>query len=167
MLLALTDVTNELNRRKTCFAEQGIANIDRYNEKYPTEFLPRIIFACDEIAELLDCSGLTKAQKELVLQIESKISTIACLGRAFGIHLILATQRPSAELISGQIRNNIDCRICGRADQILSQIIIGNTSAAERIPKNAQGRFLLSDGTLFQGYLFDETKELEDSESER
>ena len=76
--------------------------------------------------------------------------------RAFGIHLILAMQRPDATIIPGQIRNNMDFRVCGRADSVLSQIILDNTSAAEQIPKDARGRFITGDGTVFQGYLFDE-----------
>ena len=46
--------------------------------------------------------------------------------------------------------------VCGRADNVLSQIILDNTSAAEQIPKDARGRFITGDGTVFQGYLFDE-----------
>jgi hypothetical protein len=72
------------------------------------------------------------------------------------IHLILATQRPDANILSGQIKNNVNCRICGRADTILSQIILDSTAAAEQIPKDARGRFLLHDGTLFQAYWFDD-----------
>ena len=120
------------------------------------EDLPRYIFACDEIAEVLDKTGLTKEQKEIVGKIESKLSMIARQGRAFGIHLILATQRPDANILSGQIKNNVNCRICGRADTILSQIILDSTAAAEQIPKDACGRFLLYDGTLFQAYWFDD-----------
>jgi len=81
---------------------------------------------------------------------------IARQGRAFGIHLILATQRPDATILSGQIKNNVNCRICGRADTILSQIILDSTAAAEQIPKDARGRFLLHDGTFFQAYWFDD-----------
>lgn len=88
--------------------------------------------------------------------LESRLAAIARLGRVFGIHLILATQRPDANLLSGQIRNNLNCRICGRADNILSQLILDNTDAANQIPKDAKGRFMLHDGTVFQGYLFDE-----------
>lgn len=96
--------------------------------------------------------------KELLAQIENRLSTIARLGRAFGIHLILATQRPDANIIPGQIKNNMDFRVCGRADSVLSQIILDNTSAAEQIPKDARGRFITGDGTVFQGYLFDEER---------
>jgi len=105
---------------------------------------------------MLDKTGRSKEDKERLGQIENKLATIARLGRAFGIHLILATQRPDAAVIPGQIKNNLDFRVCGRADNVLSQIILDNTSAAEQIPKDARGRFILQDGIIFQGYLFDE-----------
>lgn len=104
---------------------------------------------------MLDRTGVDSERKKLLGQIENRLSTIARLGRAFGIHLILATQRPDANIISGQIKNNMDFRVCGRADSVLSQIILDNTSAAEQIPKDARGRFILQDGTVFQGYLLD------------
>ena len=154
-LALLTELVDELQRRKTLLAASGQPNIDRYNEVIG-EDLPRYIFACDEIAEVLDKTGLTKDQKEIVGKIEGKLSMIARQGRAFGIHLILATQRPDANILSGQIKNNVNCRICGRADTILSQIILDSTAAAEQIPKGARGRFLLHDGTLFQAYWFDD-----------
>ena len=100
-------------------------------------------------------TGADSERKKLLAQIENRRSTIARQGRAFGIHLILATQRPDATIIPGQIRNNMDFRVCGRADSVLSQIILDNTSA-EQIPKDARGRFITGDGTVFQGYLFDE-----------
>ena len=83
------------------------------------------------------------------------------LGRAFGIHLILATQRPDANIISGQIKNNISYKICGRADQVLSQIILDNTDASTYIPSDSKGLFLNQDGTLFKAYLFDETTDIQ------
>lgn len=55
-------------------------------------------FACDEVAELLDRTGRSKEDKERLNQIENMLATLARLGRAFGIHLILATQRPDATL---------------------------------------------------------------------
>ena len=118
--------------------------------------IKRVVFACDEVAEVLDKTGLSKDAKELVSQIEGKLSIIARQGRAFGIHLILATQRPDANILAGQIRNNIDFRVCGRADNVLSQIILDNTNAAEQIPKDSQGLFITHDGVIFKGYLFDE-----------
>ena len=156
LLTLLTELTDELERRKTLFRDIGCANIGDYNKRSAVP-LQRHIFACDEVAEVLDKTGLTKEQKERIALIENRLSIIARQGRAFGIHLILATQRPDANILSGQIRNNIDCRVCGRADTILSQIILDNTTAAEQIPKDKAGRFILHDGTVFQGFWIDET----------
>ena len=151
----LTELVDELQRRKVLFRENECHNLDEYNKR-TGKALQRYIFACDEVAEILDKTGLTKDQKDKVSLIESKLSVIARQGRAFGVHLILATQRPDASILSGQIRNNIDCRVCGRADNVLSQIILDSTAAAEQIPKDAAGRFLLHDGTIFQAYLIKE-----------
>lgn len=144
-----------LEQRKAAFRSMGCSNLDEYNSKLGC-CIPRCIFACDEIAELLDRTGADNERKKLLAQIENKLSTIARQGRAFGIHLILATQRPDATIIPGQIKNNMDFRVCGRADNVLSQIILDNTSAADQIPKDAQGRFITGGGTVFQAYLFDE-----------
>ena len=139
----------------------GCPNIDAYNET-TEQPLPRLIFACDEVAEMLGKTGADNERKKLLAQIENKLSTIARQGRAFGIHLILATQRPDATIIPSQIRNNMDFRVCGRADSVLSQILLDNTSAAEQIPKDARGRFITGNGIVFQGYLFDENTMFED-----
>ena len=153
----LDRLVEELERRKSALKALGCPNIDAYNE-IAERPLQRLIFACDEVAEVLDKTGRSKEDKELLAQIENRLSTIARLGRAFGIHLILATQRPDANIIPGQIKNNMDFRVCGRADSVLSQIILDNTSAAEQIPKDARGRFITGDGTVFQGYLLDEER---------
>ena len=160
LLDLLTVIVEELMRRRLIFKEYECANIIEYNEKNNDD-LPRFIFVCDEVAEILDKTGLDKNKKEIIASIESKLSTIARLGRAFGIHLILATQRPDATILSGQIRNNINYRVCGRADNVLSQIILDNTAASDQIPKDAQGRFINHDGTVFQGYWFDENNVLQ------
>ncbi len=155
LLNILTEIVDELDSRKTLLRESGCANIGEYNEHYGKQ-LKRIIFACDEVAEVLDKTGLSKEAKEIVTKIEGKLSVMARQGRAFGIHLILATQRPDANILTGQIRNNIDYRVCGRADNVLSQIILDNTEAADSIPKDSQGLFITHDKTIFQGFLFDE-----------
>ena len=155
LLYTLNQLVAVLEYRKGRLAETGCKDLDAYNEA-TGEGLPRLVFACDEVAEMLDRTGRSKEDKELLAQIESRLATLARLGRAFGIHLILATQRPDANILPGQIKNNLDFRVCGRADNVLSQIILDNTSAAEQIPKDARGRFILQDGTVFQGYLFDE-----------
>lgn len=155
LLKVLVSITNELKERKQILRNAGVANIDEYNRN-TRDNLKRIVFSCDEIAEILDKTGLVKQQKDEILKIESELSVIARQGRAFGIHLILATQRPDANILSGQIRNNIDTRICGRADNVLSQIILDSTDASEQITKSSQGRFLTNSGKLFQAYWFDE-----------
>lgn len=157
LLDKLDHIVEELEYRKVLLSETGCPNLDAYNQATGEE-LSRIVFACDEAAEMLDKAGRSKEDKERLGQIENRLATIARQGRAFGIHLILATQRPDATIIPGQIRNNLDFRVCGRADSVLSQIILDNTSAAEQIPKDARGRFILHDGTIFQGYLFDERR---------
>lgn len=155
LLDTLDRLVAALEDRKSGFAALGCPNIDSYNKiRRP---LPRLIFACDEAAEMLDKTGADSERKKLLSQIESRLSTIARQGRAFGIHLILATQRPDAAVIPGQIKNNMDFRVCGRADNVLSQIILDSTDAADQIPKDARGRFITGDGTVFQGYLFDES----------
>ena len=155
LLYTLNQLVAVLESRKRQLAETGCPNLDAYN-KATGEGLPRLIFACDEVAEVLDRTGRSKEDKERLGQIENKLSTIARLGRAFGLHLILSTQRPDAAILPGQIKNNLDFRVCGRADNVLSQIILDNTSAADQIPKDTRGRFITGDGTVFQAYWFED-----------
>ena len=156
LLTVLSELTAELERRRCLFVEAGTPNIAEYNEATGAD-LRRCIFACDEIAEVMDTTGLSKEEKALYSKMERHLSLIARQGRAFGIHLIFATQRPSADLIPGQIRTNLGLRICGRADDILSKIILDSTAAADQIPKDAQGRFITNTGVAFQAYWFDDS----------
>lgn len=147
----LERVLSIMEERKTLLVNYGEPNISECNQKHGTD-IKRIIVACDEIAEVLDKTGLDKEQKAITNQIEAKFSTIARLGRAFGIHLIFATQRPDADILKGQIKNNIGYRICGRADKVLSQIILDNSEASDKISPNDQGMFLTNTGALFKAY---------------
>lgn len=156
----LDEIISELENRKKLYSQNGYKNISDYNEHELIKH-KRIIFACDELAELLDTTGLSTKEKEPIRKIQNQLSSLARLGRAFGIHLILATQRPDANIISGQIKNNISYKICGRADQVLSQIILDNTDASTYIPSDSKGLFLNQDGTLFKAYLFDETTDIQ------
>lgn len=155
LLAVLEELTAEMERRRDLFVATGTPNIDEYN-KAAGESLPRSILACDEIGEIMDKNGLDKEEKAMFAQIERYLSMIARQGRAFGIHLILATQRPSADLIPGQIRSNLVLRICGRADSILSRIILDRSDAAEQVPLDIPGRFITNTKQVFQGYLFDD-----------
>ena len=148
----LKKLCDVLDERKKELAASGCKDIDAYNKKYG-EIYQHILFACDELAELLDCSGLSKEDKALRHEIIGYISTIARLGRAFGIHLVISTQRPDADIVPGQIKNNISYRICGRAEDTLSRIILDNTEAADRISSDARGIFVNQGKILFKGYL--------------
>ncbi len=144
-------IIDELKRRQALFYECEVENLRQYNSKY-NENLKRIVFACDELAQLFDKTGLSKEEKEKVETIIRHVSLISRLGRAFGIHLILSTQRPDANVLPGQIKNNLEHRICGRADSVLSSIILDNTEAAKQISNYSLGRFVTKDGTIFQGF---------------
>ena len=155
----LAEFEKELNDRKTLLWRSNCSNIDEYNDKSPAK-LRRWVFACDEIAMMLDKTGQTKEQKEKIDRAVAVLSLLACQGRSFGLHLILATQRPDANVMPAQVRSNVDYRVCGRADSILSSIIIDSPAAAELIPKNAKGLFVLNDSsgkdtsaTVFKAYI--------------
>ncbi|MCH4013549.1 MAG: DUF87 domain-containing protein [Solobacterium sp.] len=150
----LDELIELLDRRKKVLKQADIKNISEYRQKIGP--MKRHIFVVDEVAELLDKTGASKERKAEIDMTIAKLSTLARQGRAFGIHLILATQRPDANILPGQIKNNVDCRICGRADNVLSQIILDSTDAAEKIGKNCRGRFLTNSGELFQSYWIDD-----------
>ena len=102
---------------------------------------------------MTDKTGASKEDKAAIDELIKSLSTIARLGRAAGIHLILGTQRPDANVLPGQIKNNVDYRICGRADDVLSRIVLDNDLAAS-LPKTLQGRFVNTDGHEIQAYYF-------------
>ena len=161
LLSILNDLVHELENRKKILKESGYPNISVYNNN-TDGYMQRIIFACDEIAEVLDTRGVSKEDKEKINMIEAFLSTIARQGRAFGIHLILATQRPDANILPGQIKNNCQCKICGSCDQVLSQIVLDCADAADQIPKNIPGRLMINDNkkTIFQSYVIDEVNDI-------
>ena len=144
----LERVIAELEDRKRMFLIEGVRNIGEYNALRDCEKLPHIVIASDEVAEMLDRIG-RKDIKDKIDKVTELLSTIARLGRAYGIHLILATQRPDATVIPGQIKNNLTYRACGRADKTLSQIVIDSTAAAD-IPPETPGRFITDAGVEFQ-----------------
>ena len=155
LLKRLTYLENELDTRIALFDKYKCKDIIQYNKKFNCD-IQRIVFGCDEIFELTDKNGLDKESKKIVELIEKIIVRLAHLGRAFGIHMFFATQRPDSEVLKGQIKNNFDFRICGRADDIVSKIIIGSTDADEKVPKDKQGVFLTNTGVLFKAYYLDE-----------
>lgn len=163
----LKDMCHELEKRKQIYKEMCVDNYMSYYYRAGATPLRRIILAFDEVAEALDTRGSTKEQKEQIQRIIAYMSTIARLGRAFGIHMFLATQRPDANIIPGQIKNNCQARICGACDQMLSQIILDCSDASDQIPKNRPGRFMMHDKKIVQGfYIEDEYYERKANELE-
>lgn len=153
----LVKVITLMRERMTLLSESGCSNIWTYNREHPNEKpIQHIVVAVDELGEVLDKTGLSREAKKDVESLEAKLSTIARLGRALGVHLFLATQRPDANILNGQIKANIDIRICGRADEVLSRIVLDTSDAAELIPKNEQGLFLLSDDRVIRAFNFKE-----------
>lgn len=98
--MALLWVVNEMEERYRLLAKAGARNIESYNQKQ--EQIPYIVVIIDEFADLMSVSRD---------QIESAITRLAQLSRAVGIHLVLATQRPSVDVITGVIKANLPARI--------------------------------------------------------
>lgn len=139
---------------------RGVKKITDFNNVVaPDEQLARVVICIDEIAEMLDDTGVTGKKKQLLEKIEGHLNTIARLGRAAGVHIISGTQRPDSKVLKGQIKNNLDCRISGRmTDKEPSLMVLGSTAATE-IPEDAKGRYMITRGAdpvEFQGYLFKE-----------
>ena len=103
LLYVLGQLVAVLEARKKWFDDAGCDNLDAFN-KATGEGLPRLVFACDEVAELLDRTGRSKEDRDKLNQIENRLATLARLGRAFGIHLILATSRPDANILPAKSR---------------------------------------------------------------
>ena len=154
LLPLLSDIVQHLQERKLLFRDVDASDITEYNRKTGSN-LRRIVFACDEVAELLDKTGAPKEQKDTIDKIIGLLSTLSRQGRSQGIHLLLSTQRPDSTTLPGMVKSNIGLRICGRADAVLSQIILDKTDAADLIPKDSH-KFLMDDGTVFQPYYFEE-----------
>lgn len=162
-LQVLTMLEEENAQRLTLFRSMRVKNIVEYNKKTGKN-LCRVGVFCDELAEMMDKKGASKEQKELMEKIEGKISTLARLSRATGINLILGMQRPDANVLTGQIKNNVPVRISGRfADKTASEIVLGSTDACN-IP-DIKGRFIYKVGNemqQFQAYYFDDETMLKD-----
>lgn len=121
---ALRWAISEMDRRYDVLLKGGFREIKSYNEKHRDEPLPYIVIVIDEMADLMATYGR---------EVESSIVRLAQMARATGIHLILSTQRPSVEVITGLIKANITTRIALQvASQIDSRTIL-DTSGAEKL----------------------------------
>ncbi|WP_101698702.1 FtsK/SpoIIIE domain-containing protein [Clostridium minihomine] len=166
-LTVLQNLTKENEARLQLFRELEVKNLKAYNQK-TGENLSRIGVFIDEIAEMLDKKGVSKEDKPIYEQLEGEISTLARLARATGINLFLGVQRPDANVLTGQIKNNIPVRISGRfADKAASEIVLANTAACD-LP-DIKGRFLYKVGNEtveFQSYWFNDDTDLHDVDLE-
>jgi len=108
----------EMERRYGVLREARVKNIDEYNKKVMGEKMFRIVFVVDELASMM----LSKAKRD----VENCITHISAKARAVGIHLIIATQRPSVDVITGLIKANMPTRIAfGTVSEIDSRTILG------------------------------------------
>ncbi len=99
---ALAWAVAEMNRRYRSFSEVRCRNINEYNEKFPDKKEPYIVIVIDELADLMMVAGK---------DVEAAICRIAQMARAVGMHLIIATQRPSVDVVTGLIKANLPARI--------------------------------------------------------
>ena len=160
----LSYAIDEMNRRKALFANYNVSNFADYLKINSTkkEQINAIYIAVDEFAQLFDKTALSKEAKAEVDKKISSISTIARVGRAFGVYLILATQRPDATILPGQIKGMLTVRIAGKCDDVLSQIVLDNTQASREIIGFKPGRFITGDGIQFQGFIHKERGDCRD-----
>ena len=123
---ALDWVCQEMDERYQILVEAGVRNLDAYNKRLgpDEEPLPRIIVIVDEMADLMTTSGK---------QIEDHIKRITAKARAAGICLILATQRPSVNIITGVIKANIPGRIAFRVSSPFDSKTILDSNGAEKL----------------------------------
>ena len=147
VLVVLRAIQNEMLRRYKLMEAMGVRNIEGYNKK-SSDFMPFLVIIIDELADLM-MTAAYEAEKGLV--------RLAQLGRATGIHLILSTQRPSVNVVTGLLKANIPARIAfAVASQVDSRVIL-DTIGAEKLlgegdmllltsdspkPKRVQGTFV-------------------------
>lgn len=121
---ALNWAVREMEARYQLFAGARVRNIEGYNKQNPDKKIPYILIIVDEFADLMNV-----AAKE----VEVLIQRLTQKARAAGIHLILATQRPSADVITGVIKSNIPSRIAFMVESALNSRIILDEGGAETL----------------------------------
>lgn len=135
--IALKWAVSEMELRYKKLAELGIRNIKSYNKMMPNYKMPYIVVIIDELADLMMVSANT---------VETSIARIAQKARAVGIHLIVATQRPSTDVITGMIKANLPSRISfALRSQIDSRTILDQIGAEKLLGKGDM--FLLESGS--------------------
>lgn len=121
VISALRWIMEEMDRRYKSFSDAGVRNIDSFNEMSGFQALPFIVLVIDELADIMLFSPV---------EVEDAITRIAQMSRATGIHMVLSTQRPSVDIITGLIKANIPCRIAfAVASQVDSRVILDGQGA--------------------------------------
>ncbi len=121
---ALKWATAEMDRRYKQLAEVGVKNLDAYNELAGFQALPNIVIVIDELADVMLFAPA---------EVEEAITRIAQMARAVGIHLVLATQRPSVDVITGLIKANIPTRIAFNVSSMMDSRVILDGPGAEKL----------------------------------
>lgn len=121
---ALKWAISEMERRYKLFAQVGARNIDMYNELSGFQALPFIIIVIDELADVILFAPA---------EVEDCICRIAQMSRATGIHLVISTQRPSVDVLTGLIKANIPCRISFAVSSLTDSRVILDTPGAEKL----------------------------------
>jgi DNA segregation ATPase FtsK/SpoIIIE, S-DNA-T family len=121
---ALKWATHEMDRRYKQLEEVGVRNIDGYNELAGHAAMPSIVIVIDELADIMLFAPS---------EVEESITRIAQMARAVGIHLVLATQRPSVDVITGLIKANIPGRIAFNVSSMTDSRVVLDTPGAEKL----------------------------------
>lgn len=141
----LSSLCIEMDERYKLLAAAGVNEVKSYNAKYkerhllPTEghkFMPYLVVVIDEYADLTMTGGSSGDARKVATNISNSIVRLAQKGRAAGIHVIIATQRPSVNVITGLIKTNFPTRIAFRVvSRVDSQTILDSTGAENLIGK--------------------------------
>ena len=114
----------EMERRYKLFAEKGARNIEDFNELSGFQEIPYIVIIIDELADIMFFAPS---------EVEDTITRIAQMARATGIHLIVSTQRPSVDVITGLIKANIPCRVAFNVSSMVDSRVIIDMPGAEKL----------------------------------
>lgn len=149
---AVEAVRDEMMRRYDEMEAMGVNHANDLSDPPPP-----LMLMVDEAYNFLAKEGV-KERDALHVRAKTLLGEIARLGRAARVHLFAATQRPDADVLSGELKNNLDCRIAaGRLDSTPSLMILDNSEAGPRLPK-IKGRGMIRQGgdlKVFQGYYAD------------
>lgn len=124
ILSALRWAMTEMENRYKKFAEVGVRNIDGFNELSGFQAMPFIIIFIDELADLMAYAPV---------EVEDTICRLAQMARATGIHLVLSTQRPSVDVITGLIKANIPSRIAFNVSSMIDSRVVLDMPGAEKL----------------------------------